>query len=120
MDVRSEHSKFSHKLVRRDLARYAGAAGDFHPLHTDDSKAQLARFPGVFAHGMLSASLLATAITRWVGVGALVRYRVRFVAPAWPERVYHSEICVVRERDEDGGTVVDFEAAFGAKPARRS
>jgi acyl dehydratase len=102
----------THTLVKADLIRYAGAAGDFHPLHTDDAGAQAAGFPGVFAHGMFSAGLLATAITNWFGIGSLVRYRVRFVAQAWPDVTYHSWIFVTERRVENGETLVDFECAL--------
>ena len=71
-------------LTRTDLVRYAGASGDFNPLHHDHAYAAKAGLRDVMAHGMLSAGLLASALTRWFGPGAVRRYAVRFRSPVWP------------------------------------
>lgn len=71
-------------LTRTDLVRYAGASGDFNPLHHDHEFASKAGLPDVMAHGMLSAGLLASALTRWFGAGSVRRYSVRFRSPVWP------------------------------------
>ncbi|EHB58778.1 MaoC domain protein dehydratase [Mycolicibacterium rhodesiae JS60] len=84
-----------HELVRADLIRYAGASGDFFPLHTDDGYARSVGFDGVFAHGMYLAGLLATAVTNWVGIGALRSYQVRFTSKAWPGDVLESRLEVI-------------------------
>ena len=52
-----------HTLTRTDLVIYAGASGDFNPMHHDEVQAKAAGMPSVFGHGMFSAGLLATAIT---------------------------------------------------------
>lgn len=90
----------SHRLTRTDLARYAGASHDFNPLHHDEAAAKAAGQRGVFAHGMLSAGLLAGALTDLVGVGNLRGYRVRFTNQAWPDDVLTTEI-VVRSKDDE-------------------
>src|SRR6476660_8484934 len=79
--------EFSHELTRTDLVMYAGASGDFNPMHTDEVAAQAAGLPSVFGHGMFTAGLLATAITDYVGVGNLKSYRVRFTKQTWPGEV---------------------------------
>jgi acyl dehydratase len=71
-------------LTRTDLVRYAGASGDFNPLHHDHEFAAAAGLPDVMAHGMLSAGLLASALTKWFGAGSVRRYAVRFRSPVWP------------------------------------
>ncbi len=71
-------------LTRTDLVRYAGASGDFNPLHHDARFAEAAGLPDVMAHGMLSAGLLASALTRWFGPGSVQRFGVRFLHPVWP------------------------------------
>ena len=63
---------------------YAGASGDFNPMHTDEVAAQAAGLPSVFGHGMFTAGLLATAVTNYVGIGNLKSYRVRFTKQTWP------------------------------------
>jgi acyl dehydratase len=100
------------ELTKADFLRYAGASGDFFPLHTDDTYARAAGQPGVFAHGMYSAGLLATAITSWIGVGTLRCYEVRFAAKAWPGERLTSSIVVTDRRVEDDVEVVEFEASL--------
>src|SRR5438046_7507393 len=62
------------------LTRYAGASGDFNPIHQDDAFARAAGMGGVFAHGMLSMGFVAQALTDWAGVGTVRKLGVRFVA----------------------------------------
>jgi acyl dehydratase len=102
----------SHKLTRADLIEYAGASGDFNPMHTDEVAAKDAGMPSVFGHGMFSAGLLATALTNWAGIGRLVRYRVRFVKQAWPGDVFQSSIAVTGKRKEGDKNLVDVECSL--------
>ena len=80
-----EAEVLSHKLTRTDLVMYAGASGDFNPMHTDEVSAQAAGLPSVFGHGMFSMGLLGTALTNYVGVGNLKSYKVRFTKQTWPD-----------------------------------
>lgn len=84
----------SHELTRTDLVRYAGASGDFNPMHHDEVKAQAAGMPSVFGHGMFSAGFLASALTDYVGEGTLTRYAVRFTKQAWPGDVLQTKIAI--------------------------
>jgi len=65
-------------LTLTDLVKYAGAAGDFNRLHHDEAYATAAGLPRVMAHGMLSAGLLGSFVTRWFGPGSVRRFKVRF------------------------------------------
>ncbi|HWE90056.1 MAG TPA: MaoC/PaaZ C-terminal domain-containing protein [Pseudonocardiaceae bacterium] len=67
-----------------DFVRFAGAGGDFNPLHHDPEFARSAGFPGVLAMGQLHAGMLAAWLTDRVGVEHLREYEVRFVAPVFP------------------------------------
>jgi len=87
-----------HKLTRTDLVMYAGASGDFNPMHHDEIAAQAAGLPSVFGHGMFSAGLLATAITNYVGVGNLRSYRVRFTKQTWPGETLSTTVAVTEKR----------------------
>ncbi len=72
-------------ISRTHITKYAGASGDFNPLHHDDSVAQnMAGYPSVFAHGMLSMGLTGTMLTNWLGKGKLKKYGVRFTKQVWP------------------------------------
>jgi acyl dehydratase len=95
-----------HELTRTDLVVYAGASGDFNPMHTDEVKAQAAGLPSVFGHGMFSAGLLATSLTNYVGIGNVRRFQVRFAKQTWPGEVLVSRNTVTAKRD---GGEVDFE-----------
>src|SRR5262249_8177905 len=65
-------------VTRGDLVRYAGASGDFNPIHWDDQAATDAGLPGVIAHGMLTMGLAARVLTAWAGEGAVLEYHARF------------------------------------------
>ena len=90
--------EFSQELGRTDLVMYAGASGDFNPMHHDEVAAQAAGLPSVFGHGMFSAGLLATAITNYVGIGNLASYRMRFTKQTWPGEVLSTTVAVVEKR----------------------
>lgn len=102
----------THELTRTDLVMYAGASGDFNPMHTDEVKAKEAGLPSVFGHGMFSAGFLATALTNYVGIGNLKRYKVRFAKQTWPGETFTTQIKVTAKRKEDGDNLVDLECAL--------
>ncbi len=68
-------------VTRTDLVRYAGASGDFNPLHHDPDFARAAGFPDVIAHGMYTAGIVGAALQRRWGAEALRSYKVRFRSP---------------------------------------
>jgi acyl dehydratase len=96
----------SHTLTRTDLVVYAGASGDFNPMHHDEVAAQQAGLPSVFGHGMFTAGLLATAVTNYVGIGNLKSYRVRFTKQTWPGEVLTTNV-TVREKRAGNEVVLD-------------
>jgi acyl dehydratase len=70
------------RVTRADLVRYAGASGDFNPIHWSERTARAVGLPGVIAHGMFTMALAARAVTEWTGdPDALVDFRVRFSRP---------------------------------------
>jgi acyl dehydratase len=82
LDVGSELPERAYRITRADLVRYAGASGDFNPIHWSDRTATAVGLPGVIAHGMLTMALAGRAVTDWTGdPGALVEYQVRFGRP---------------------------------------
>ena len=90
----------SRVLNRTDLVMYAGASGDYNPMHHDEVTAQAAGQPTVFGHGMFSMGLLGTAITDYVGVGNVRRFRVRFAKQTWPDEDLRTAIVVTGKRTE--------------------
>lgn len=74
-------------LTRAMFVRYAGASGDFNPIHYDDGFARSAGFPSVFSQGMHQAALLGTFATDWLGARNVRRFHVRFREQVWPDDV---------------------------------
>ena len=106
-----EAPPFSHKLTRTDLVRYAGASGDFNPMHHDDVLAQKAGLPSVFGHGMFTMGILGKAITDWVGVGNLRSYSVRFTKQTWPDEELTTRVVVTAKREEGGEKLLDLDCS---------
>lgn len=92
-------------ITRTDIVRYAGASGDFNPIHHDESFAQGAGFPTVFSIGMLQAGVLSGFAVDWLGAERIRRFTVRFSEQVWPG---DELVCdgVVTDRVDDGDDVV--------------
>ncbi len=71
-------------ITRTDIVRYAGAGGDFNPVHHDDVYARSLGLPSVFAMGLLGAGYLSRVLTAEFGAAAVQRFTVRFRAQVWP------------------------------------
>ncbi len=96
-------------ITRTDIVRYAGASGDFNPFHHDEEFALSAGLPSVMAHGMLSAGMLASFVTRWFGAGSVRRFKVRFRERVWPGDVLQAEGRVSRVFDGAGERRAELE-----------
>jgi acyl dehydratase len=101
--------EFRHELARTDLVRYAGASGDFNPMHHDEVQAQAAGLPSVFGHGMFTMGLLGKAVTDYVGVGNLRVYKVRFTKQTWPGETLATKVTVKKKYEEHGEHRVDLD-----------
>jgi acyl dehydratase len=97
------------RVTRADLVRYAGASGDFNPIHWSDRVATKVGLPGVIAHGMFTMALVGRAVTTWAGSpDAVVEYGVRFTRPVVvPDDDEGTEVVVsaVEKGRTDGGLV---------------
>ena len=96
-------------LSRTHFVRYAGASGDFNPMHHDDTVATQAGMPSVFGHGMLTAGLLARVLKDWLGPEALRRFQVRFAKQVWPGDTLTCTATVTAKREDDGEALVDLD-----------
>ena len=97
------------KLTRTDLVRYAGASGDFNPIHHDEEFAHMAGQPSVFGHGMLTAAFVGRCVTDYVGPENLRRFKVRFATRVWPGDTIVSMGKVTRKYEADGEQRIDGE-----------
>jgi acyl dehydratase len=96
-------------LTRTQIVQYAGASGDYNPLHSDEIFAtQVAGFPSVFAHGMLTMGLTGKMVTNYVGDGRLRSFGGRFQAQVWPGDTLTARAEVVDVRTDDGVGVVEL------------
>ncbi|WP_336361727.1 MaoC/PaaZ C-terminal domain-containing protein [Haladaptatus sp. ZSTT2] len=71
-------------LSRPDFVRYAGASGDFNPIHYDEPHATSAGNKSVFGQGMLTAGILSNVLTEWFDIGCITRFETRFTGQVWP------------------------------------
>jgi acyl dehydratase len=99
----------SHVVTRTDLVKYAGASGDFNPMHTDEVAAKEAGLPSVFGHGMFSMGLLGRAVTDWAGAGNLKVYGVRFTKQTWPGETLSTKIVVSGKEETAEGKIIIAE-----------
>ena len=102
---------------RARLVRYAGASGDFNPIHWNERFATEVGLPGVIAHGMLTMGLAVTVVTEWVGdPGRVVDYQTRFARPVVvpdPGTATVEVTGVVGAIDAEAGTVrIDLTVVF--------
>jgi len=99
------------KLTRTQIAQYAGASGDFNPIHHDEPFAQAAGYPSVFAHGMLTMGLTGRLLTDWLGDGVLRSFGVRFVRQVWPGDTLLARGRVVAVEGHPAGCLATIEVA---------
>jgi acyl dehydratase len=102
-------------VTRADLVHYAGASGDFNPIHWSERFATKVGLPGVIAHGMLTMALVGRAVTDWAGApDAVLDYSVRFSRPVpVPDDETGTEIevsAVVKSITDEGHTVLAITA----------
>ena len=95
-------------LKRTQIVMYAGASGDFHPIHSDETFAKATGSPGVFAHGMLTMGLSGRALTNLVGDGRLTRYNARFRGQVWPGDTLTARVKVEGIREENRERLADL------------
>jgi len=105
-------SRLVEDLKRTQIVQYAGASGDYNPLHTDEIYAvQVAGYPTVFAHGMLTMGMTGKAVTDLVGDGMLTRYGVRFTSQVWPGDSLEATVTVKSIFEREGVRLVELDVS---------
>ncbi|MBU3867800.1 MaoC family dehydratase [Streptomyces sp. 4503] len=103
VEVGTEVPMREFRVDRADLVRYAGASGDFNPIHWNEKFAKEVGLPDVIAHGAYTMAQAARVVTEWAGdPGALVEYGVRFTRP-------------VVVPNDDKGALIEIGAKVTAK-----
>jgi len=103
-------------LTRESLVRYAGASGDFNPIHYRDDGAQRVGLPGVLAHGMLTMGLAIETLVPWLGdAGRILEYGVRFTRPVVVDPEAGADVHVVATVGavEDDAARIDLTVSAG-------
>ena len=97
-------------LTRTQIVMYAGAGGDYNPLHSDDKfTKEIAGYPGVFAHGMLTMGMTGRIITDWVGDGRITMYEVQFRVQVWPGDTLTAKATVTNIYKDGDQNLADFD-----------
>jgi acyl dehydratase len=118
-DAEADLRLISEELDRTDFVEYAGASGDFTPLHFDEPYARSCGFETVFAQGMLTAGTASRVLTDRFGVGAVRRYRTRFEDIVFPGESVVVRGTVTGERSDVGTPLVDVELTAATRDGRR-
>ena len=95
-------------LTRTQIVRYAGASGDFNPIHHDELFAKAAGFDSVFAHGMLTMGMTGKVLTDLVGPDRILSYGGRFTAQVWPGDSLVATLTVTDVAIADADGLVEF------------
>src|SRR5882724_11789633 len=97
-------------LTRTQIVQYAGASGDYNPIHTDEVyTTKVSGDPSVFAHGMLTMGMTGKMLTNYVGDGRLTKFGVRFTKQVWPGDSLTANATVEALREEGGTHFVDLQ-----------
>ena len=104
--------RVAENLSRTQLVMYAGASGDYNPLHSDEPySTQIAGYPSVFAHGMLTMGLTGKMLTNYVGDGRLTKFGVRFTNQVWPGDTLEATATVTGVKEESGQKLIELDVA---------
>ncbi len=98
-------------VTRVQLVRYAGASGDFNPIHTDDRAASESGLEGVIAQGPLVMGFLGQAIVRWIPKRCLKKFKVRFLGMTFPGDIITISAAVAEKIETESEVKIICDAA---------
>ena len=99
-------------LTRTQLVQYAGASGDYNPLHSDEVfVTKVAGYPTVFAHGMLTMGATGKVLTDWFGADQLASYSARFIGQVWPGDTLTAVATISALIQQDGHRLAEVDVS---------
>ena len=99
-------------LTRTQLVQYAGASGDYNPLHSDEVfVTKVAGYPTVFAHGMLTMGATGKVLTDWFGADQLASYSARFIGQVWPGDTLTAVATISALTQQDGHPLAEVDVS---------
>jgi len=99
-------------LTRTQLVQYAGASGDYNPLHSDEVYVtKVAGYPTVFAHGMLTMGATGKVLTDWFGADQLASYSARFIGQVWPGDTLTAVATISALTQQDGHQLAEVDVS---------
>jgi acyl dehydratase len=116
LEIGEDVAEASFPLTRDSLVRYAGASGDFNPIHYRDDVAHAVGLPGVLAHGMLTMGFAVQPVVDWLGdPGKVLDYQVKFTRPVVVDPETGAVVTVVAKVGaiEDAAVRIDLTVTFG-------
>jgi len=96
-------------ISRTDIVKYAGAGGDFNPIHHDEAFATSIGLPSVFSMGLFQGGLVSRLASDWLGLGNLKKFGTRFRGQVWPGEVLKMSGRIVKVADTPDGKAVEAE-----------
>jgi acyl dehydratase len=97
-------------LTRTQIVQYAGASGDYNPLHSDEIYVtKVAGYPTVFAHGMLTMGATGKVLTDWFGADQLASYSARFIGQVWPGDTLTAVATISAIREDNGHQLAEVD-----------
>ncbi len=116
MNIGDAFETQTYAVTRADLVRYAGASGDFNPIHWSDRVATSVGLPGVIAHGMFTMALMARAVAEWTGGSEVLELGCKFTNPVVvpdDDRGVMVRVAGTVKSVEDGRTTISLEVTCG-------
>lgn len=95
-------------ISRETFVRYAGASGDFNPLHYDDEYVRNAGYDGVFGQGMFVAGIVSRVVTQWFGIEEVSAFDIRFAEKVLPEETVHAFGVVEEVQETPDATAIEL------------
>lgn len=109
LKIGSELPEFVTTITKTDIVRYAGAGGDFNPIHHDDELAKSLGLPSVFSMGLLQGGILTNVLTKWAPENSIKKYKIRFINPVWPGDTITCRGVISSIEKETGSTILTID-----------